>query len=79
MMLAHLTGLELGQMFWTAADCHLYLNHHTQAVEVLTRTEKLNPSMRIVNKRNSIDEFTIDDFEVTDYDPHPAVKAEVAV
>ena len=78
-MIAHVTNLELGDFVWTGGDCHIYLNHLEQVDEQLSREPRALPRMKITRKVDSIFDFTIDDFELTDYDPHPAIKAPIAV
>ena len=79
LMLAQQAGLEPGEFIWAGGDVHLYLNHVDQAREQLSRTPRPAPTMRLLRKAPSIDAYTIDDFEVTGYDPHPPIKADVAV
>ncbi len=79
MMLAHKTGLEVGEFIWNGKDVHLYSNHMKETELLLSREPKPSPTMRITRKVPSIDAFTYDDFELTEYDPHPHIKALVAV
>ena len=79
LMLAQQAGLEPGEFIWAGGDVHLYLNHVDQAREQLSRTPRPAPTMRLLRKAQSIDAYTIDDFEVAGYDPHPPIKADVAV
>lgn len=79
LMLAQQADLQPGAFVWMAGDAHLYLNHLDQARAQLTREPRPFPKMRLVRRPDSIDGYTIDDFEVEDYDPHPAIKADVAV
>lgn len=79
LMLAQQAGLRPGSFTWFGGDTHLYLNHLTQAREQLGRTPRPLPSMRLTRQPESIDYYRIEDFEVTGYDPHPPIKAEVAV
>lgn len=79
MMLAQQAGLELGDFVWMGGDVHLYMNHLEQAQEQLSRDPRPWPTMRLTCKANSIDGYRIEDFEVTGYDPHPPIKADVAV
>jgi thymidylate synthase len=79
MMLAQQAGLELGEFVWMGGDVHLYKNHLEQAREQLRRTPRSLPSMRLNAKRDNIDSYSVDDFCVEDYDPHPPIKADVAV
>lgn len=79
LMLAQQADLEPGEFIWAGGDVHLYLNHVEQAQVQLSRKPRPAPTMRLVRKAASIDEYTIDDFEVGEYDPHPPIKADVAV
>ncbi|WP_255490484.1 thymidylate synthase [Novosphingobium sp. TCA1] len=79
LMLAQQADLQPGEFVWMAGDAHLYLNHLDQAREQLTRQPRPFPKMRLVRRPDSIDGYGIDDFEVEGYDPHPAIKADVAV
>lgn len=79
MMVAQVTGLEVGDFVHTLGDAHLYQNHLTQTQEQLSRTPRNLPTMTLNPQRNSIFDFVFDDFALTDYDPHPHIKAPVAV
>jgi thymidylate synthase len=79
MMMADVTGLKLGEFVHTFGDLHLYRNHFDQAREQLSRHPRPLPTMKIRSSAKSIDEFQFDDFELVDYDPHPRIKAPVAV
>ena len=78
-MMAHVTGLKVGEFIHTFGDAHLYVNHLDQADEQLTR-EPL-PLPRLVIKRDvkEIDGFDFDDFEIAGYETHPHIAAPVAV
>jgi len=78
-MLAQQCGLEPGDFVWTGGDCHLYSNHLDQAREQLARDPRPLPRLRILRKPGAIDGYAYEDFEIADYDPHPHIKAEVAV
>jgi thymidylate synthase len=78
-MLAQQAQLELGEFVWMGGDVHLYRNHLEQAREQLGRTPRNLPTLRLGAQRSSIDDYTVDDFVVEGYDPHPAIKADVAV
>lgn len=78
-MLAQQAGLELGEFVWMGGDVHLYSNHVEQAREQLTRTPRALPTLRLLRRPDSIDGYTIDDFAVDGYDPHPPIRADVAV
>ena len=79
LMIAQQTGLTPGEFIWVGGDVHLYLNHIEQARTQLQRTPRQWPKMRLLRKPGSIDDYRIEDFEVDDYDPHAAIKADVAV
>ncbi len=79
LMLAQVTGLKPGEFVHTFGDVHLYNNHLDQAREQLTRTPRPLPTMRLNPAVTDLFAFTYDDFELIGYDPHPAIKAPVAV
>lgn len=79
MMVAQVTGLKLGEFVHTLGDAHLYSNHLDQAKLQLSRELRPLPSMEINPAVNSIFDFKIEDFELKNYDPHPHIKAQVAV
>lgn len=79
MMMAHVTGLQPGEFVHTLGDVHLYSNHFEQAREQLTRTPRTRPTMEIKRPVESMNDFRFEDFELHDYDPHPHIKATVAV
>jgi thymidylate synthase len=78
-MIAQVTGLKPGEFIHTLGDAHLYLNHLEQAHTQLAREPGPLPSMRLNPEKTSLFDFTFDDFELLNYDPHPAIKAPVAV
>jgi thymidylate synthase len=79
MMLAQVTGLRPGEFIHTFGDAHLYLNHLEQADLQLNRTPRPLPRMEINPTVRSIFDFKFEDFSLSGYDPHPHIKAEVAV
>jgi thymidylate synthase len=79
LMIAQVTGLKPGEFIHTLGDAHLYLNHLEQAHTQLAREPRPLPSMRLNPEKTSLFDFTFDDFELLNYDPHPAIKAPVAV
>ncbi len=79
MMVAQVTGLKPGEFVHTLGDAHLYLNHLEQVDEQLSREPRPLPTMKINPNVKSIFDFTIDDFTLEGYDPHPGIKAPIAV
>ncbi|HEX4923631.1 MAG TPA: thymidylate synthase [Bdellovibrionales bacterium] len=79
MMVAQVTGLKPGEFVHTLGDAHLYLNHIEQAKLQLSRDFRPLPKMKLNPNVKSIFEFRYEDFELLNYDPHPAIKAEIAV
>lgn len=78
-MVAQVCGLEASEYIHTIGDAHLYVNHLEQARLQLTREPKDLPAMNVNPAVSSLFEFKFEDFELTDYDPHPHIKAPVAV
>ena len=78
-MLADQAGLMPGELIYMGADAHLYLNHLDQAREQITRVPRPFPKLKIAPGVASIDDYRFEHFTVTGYDPHPAIKADVAV
>ena len=79
MMMAQVCGYEPGEFIHTLGDAHLYRNHLDQARLQLTREPRPLPRMKLNPEIKDIFEFKYEDFELLNYDPHPAIKAEVAV
>ena len=79
LMLAQQAGLTPGELVWVGGDTHLYLNHFDQARELIARKPRPFPTMTLTRQAQSIDDYRIEDFEVMGYEPHDAIKAEVAV
>ena len=79
MMTAQVSGLHSGEFIHCLGDAHLYLNHVEQAKEQLSRTPRMLPKMWINPEITSIFDFTYDDFQLSDYNPYPHIKARVAV
>lgn len=79
LMIAQQSDLRPGELVWVGGDAHLYLNHVEQAREQLTREPRPFPRMQLTRRASGIDDFKIDDFEVSGYEPHAAIKASVAV
>lgn len=78
-MVAQQCDLAVGDFIWTGGDCHIYDNHTDQVALQLSRTPKACPTLRIKRRPDSIFDYQLEDFEVFGYDPHPAIKAPVAV
>jgi thymidylate synthase len=78
-MMAQVAGLEVGDFVHTFGDAHLYLNHLEQADLQLSRTPRALPKLHVNREVRLIFDFKFDDFEITGYDPHPHIKAPVAV
>ena len=79
LMVAQVCDLEPGDFIWTGGDCHLYLNHLEQAREQLSREPRPLPTLRIDPSVRNIFDFRFEHFTLEGYDPHPHIKAPVAV
>ncbi len=79
MMIAQVCGLGVGDFVHTMGDAHIYSNHVEQIKLQLSRDVRPLPKMKINPNVKSIYDFKIDDFTLEGYDPHPAIKGEVAV
>ncbi|MCQ9353319.1 thymidylate synthase [Corynebacterium sp. 153RC1] len=77
-MLAQQAGLEVGEFIWTGGDCHIYDNHREQVELQLSREPRPYPQLKL-RKADSLFEYTFEDVEIVGYDPHPTIRAEVAV
>ena len=78
-MFAHLSGYKPRKLYYTIGDSHIYSNHISQVYEQLSRTTRKFPRLIIKQQHNSFDDFSIDSFELLDYNPHPFIKANMAV
>lgn len=78
-MIAHVTGYQVGEFVHSIGDAHIYSNHVEQVREQLTREPREMPALEIARHVDVIDDFRFEDFLVSGYDPHPAIKAPVAV
>lgn len=78
-MVAQQVNMAVGEFVWTGGDVHLYSNHLEQAKLQLTREPRPLPTLLIKRKPESIFDYQFDDFEIVGYDPHPAIKAPVAI
>lgn len=79
MMIAQVCDLEPGEFVWTGGDVHIYSNHFDQVREQLSREPRSLPVLKLNPAVKNLFEFTIDDFTLEGYDPHPAIKAPIAV
>ncbi len=78
-MLAQQCDLALGDFIWTGGDCHLYSNHREQVELQLSRAPHPYPTLQIKRRPASMFDYEYEDFELLDYQHHPAIKAPVAV
>jgi len=78
-MVAQVCGLEVGDFVHTFGDVHLYINHTQQALMQMEREPRKLPQLKLNPKIKNIFDFTFDDIEVLNYDPHPGIKAPIAV
>ena len=78
-MLAQQCDLDVGDFVWTGGDCHLYSNHAEQVALQLAREPRPAPRLEIKRRPPSVFDYALEDFELVGYDPHPAIKAPVAV
>lgn len=78
-LIAHEVGLEVGDFVHTIGDAHLYSNHMDQMKEQLTRSIREFPTIQLNQEKTSIFDFDVADIQIEDYNPHPAIKAPIAV
>jgi thymidylate synthase len=78
-MIAQQCDLGVGDFVWTGGDCHIYDNHLEQVSLQLSRDPRPYPDLVIKHRPASIFDYDLDDFAVVGYDPHPPIKAPVAV
>ena len=78
-MVAQQCDLDVGDFVWTGGDCHIYANHFAQVREQLAREPRPYPKLLIKRRPPTLFDYAYDDFEIVDYDPHPHIKAPVAV
>lgn len=79
MMIAQVTGKEVGEFVHTIGDAHIYSNHYDQINLQLERTPRKLPQLKINPLIKNIEDFKFDDFELVDYNPYPGIKGKVAV
>jgi len=78
-MVAQQVDMTPGELIWVGGDVHLYSNHFDYAREIVSREPRPFPKLALKRRPPSIDDYKIEDFVVTGYDPHPAIEAPVAV
>ncbi len=78
-MVAQQSDLDVGDFVWVGGDCHIYANHFEQVQEQLSRQPRAYPKLAIKRRPPTLFDYAYDDFEIVDYDPHPHIKAPVAV
>ncbi len=78
-MVAQQCDLDVGDFVWTGGDCHIYSNHFEQVQTQLARAPYAYPTLNIQRRPDSLFDYRYEDFEVTGYEHHPAIKAPVAV
>ena len=78
-MLSKQCDLRVGEFIWSGGDCHIYSNHFHQVRKQLSRSPHELPQLMIRRKPASLFDYDFSDFEITNYNPHPAIKAPVAV
>jgi len=78
-MLAQQCDLEVGEFIWTGGDCHLYSNHLEQVDEQLARVPLALPKLNLARRPATIFDYHYEDFQIVNYQHHPAIKAPVAV
>jgi thymidylate synthase len=79
LMIAQVTNLEPGEFIHSFGDVHLYNNHREQAALQLSRTPNPLPQMKLNPEVKNIFDFQFEDFSLENYNPHPSIKAQVAV
>ena len=79
LMMAQVCGLQPGEFVHTLGDTHIYLHHIEQVKLQLTREPRALPKMKINPEVKDIFSFQYEDFELTDYDPHPHIKGAISV
>lgn len=78
-IMADVCGYEVGEFVHTFGDAHIYLDHVEQIKEQISREPKALPKLIIKNHHDSVVDYVYEDFEIVDYDPHPAIKGKVSV
>lgn len=80
-ILAHMSNREVGRLIWVGGDCHIYLNHIEPVQRYLSRELRASPKLLIDTSGapRGLEDWAFDDFDLIDYNPHPSIKADVAV
>lgn len=78
-MVAHLSGLKAGELVYNGGDVHIYKNHFDAVNEQISRDIKTLPTLELVNPPSTLDGWSYENFAIKGYNPHPAIKAPVAV
>lgn len=78
-LVAHMCGLKGGELIMSLGDTHIYMNHIEQCRLQLTRNIRDFPKLKIMRKLDNINDYTVDDFVVEGYNPHPTIKGDMAV
>ena len=78
-IMADVCGYEVGEFVHTFGDAHIYLDHLEQIKEQISREPRKLPKLIIKNHHDSVVDYVYEDFEIVDYDPHPAIKGKVSV
>ncbi|PKC50713.1 thymidylate synthase [Rhizophagus irregularis] len=78
-LIAHECGLDVGEFVHSFGDTHIYLNHLEQVNEQLSREPRNLPQLKINSEKKSIFDIELEDLKIEEYDPHPSIKAPVAV
>lgn len=78
-LIAKMTGLEVGEFVHTVGDMHIYQNHMDAVSEQLVREPKEMPTLYIKSKKENIEDYTLEDIVLENYDPHPPIKAKLSV
>ncbi|AII28128.1 thymidylate synthase [Bacillus phage Bobb] len=78
-LIAKMTGLKPGKFIHTFGDAHIYNNHIEAVKTLLDREPKPLPQLEVLTVKDKIEEYTMDDLKLSDYNPHPSIKADLSV